>query len=55
MRRYLSIAQYAQLSGLHPQTIYARIKDGLIDAYDISRPGSKRKTWRIPDDKTAAY
>lgn len=32
-KQYLSVAEFAQLSGVHPRTVRRRIADGTIRAY----------------------
>jgi hypothetical protein len=38
---YVSVAEFAALSGLHPATIWRRIKDGTIEAKKLVGKGNK--------------
>lgn len=50
----MTIRQVADYLNNHVRTIEKRVREGEIKAVDISSPGSKRPTWRIPREELLA-
>ena len=50
----LTIRQVADYLNNHVRTVELKVRNGEIKAVDISSPGSKRPTWRIPREELLA-
>lgn len=47
MKKHLSIREAAVECGINRIELYSRLQE-FEGVFDVSRPGAKRRTWRIP-------
>ncbi|MBB5130509.1 excisionase family DNA binding protein [Thermocatellispora tengchongensis] len=50
-----TVADAAEVLGVSPSTVYRRIAEGELEAYDISRRGSSRPNLRITRTSIEAF
>jgi len=50
-----TIPQTAKKLGVHVATVYRRIHEGELPAYDTARPGAKRTKLRVRDIDLQAF
>ena len=51
----LTIPQVGVELGVHPDTVYELIRDGVLEAVDIAREGALQTKLRVPSAALVAY